>query len=149
MLRLRRLRAGNQTRLHSSVSDWQREKIPLSLKPQIEKQQRLPDTSKECINDSAFYSGQPISLTSSPLWRRHLGLPVTWTLPACCVTLRLRRPSSSYLSSSVCWARSCCAAARAARPCTKLFWVASEPEPPEGAVGWAWAGAWGSAEATP
>lgn len=58
--------------------------------------------------------------------------------------------SSSYLSSSVCWARSCWAAARAARPCAKLCWEVSDPEPPCGeACNWDWVSArgWGSCPA--
>lgn len=55
--------------------------------------------------------------------------------------------STSYLSSSVCWARSCWAAARAARLCAKLCWEGSDPEPPGGACDWGSAEAWGTCPA--
>lgn len=42
---------------------------------------------------------------------------------------RLQYTYTSYLSSSVCCARSCCAAARAAIPSAKLGWQASIPRP--------------------
>lgn len=65
---------GWESDVAAQPSDWRREKIPLRLKPQIEKQQSLPDTSKTCINDSAFYSGQSANQSDLiPLWRRHLG----------------------------------------------------------------------------
>lgn len=42
---------------------------------------------------------------------------------------RVQYTYTSYLSSSVCCARSCCAAARAAIPSAKLGWQASIPRP--------------------
>lgn len=80
----------------------------------------------------------------------------TETIKACLPGLLCHSPpaaemrrSSPYLSSSVCWARSCWAAARAARPCAKLCWEASGPTPPDGACGWGWGSAegWGTCPA--
>lgn len=50
--------------------------------------------------------------------------------------------SSSYLNSSVCRARSCWAAARAARLWAKLCWEVSDPEPPRGVWDWGSAEGW-------
>lgn len=54
------------------------------------------------------------------------------------LSVHLQQRHSSYLSSSVCWTRTCWAAARAPSPCCKLFWQESGPEPPGGGCGWGW-----------
>lgn len=64
-----------------------------------------------------------------------------------CVSVHLQQGCSPYLSSSECWARTCWAGPTAAKPCCKLVWQASGPEPPGGACGWGWDSAEGTCPA--
>ena len=141
-----------QTSLHSWNWGWCKKTCGFcgrnKLNPSDREMRCVESTSETCINCTLWLSSQRWQICLHTTWQLSVCLSV------CLYGMQCHSPpaaemqeSSPYLSSSVCWARSCWAAARAAKLCAKLCWPASGPAPPGGACGWGSAEGWGTCPA--